>query len=240
MFSEKRNSYIFYRSFYEALEDLTDNEQLAIYKAITVYALEGKDPKITSYPKAIFRLIKPQLDANSMRYENGKKGAEYGKLGGRPKKETPNKPLNNPTETPNKNVNVNSNDNLELKSKVTPLFPQEESMIPFEKVWDIYDKKVGDKIKLKKKWDKLSIEKKIKALDHINKYVSNTEKQYRKNFETYLNNCSWDDEIIDNSISIIHSGFFEPKQKATLQMQTGKILLPKTEEAKQTLLNRLK
>ena len=47
-------------------------------------------------------------------------------------------------------------------------------------------------------------------------------------------------EIIENSISSNYSGFFEPKQKGIPQMQTGKILQPKTEEKKQNLLDRLK
>ena len=117
-----RDSYVFYRSFYEAMEDLPDKEQLDIYRAITQYALEGKEPEISSYTKAIFKLIKPQLDANIRKRENGKKGGEFGKLGGRPKKEnpikTPPKPHTDTTETPNANANANVNVNsLENENK---------------------------------------------------------------------------------------------------------------------------
>jgi hypothetical protein len=47
-------------------------------------------------------------------------------------------------------------------------------------------------------------------------------------------------EIIENSISNNYSGFFEPKEKISQQIDTGKILFPKTENKKQTLLKRLK
>ena len=67
----------------------------------------------------------------------------------------------------------------------------------FEFFWNLYDKKVGDKKKLIKKWSKLSKETKQKIFDHIPRYKEATpEKKFRKNFETYLNNESWNDEII--------------------------------------------
>jgi len=69
--------------------------------------------------------------------------------------------------------------------------------IDFEIFWNAYDKKVGDKKKLKKKWDKLKEEEQAKALKHIELYKqSQPDKQYRKNPETYINNKSWNDEII--------------------------------------------
>ena len=114
------DSMIFYRSFYEAISKLEPSLQLEIYNAIFDYGLCEEELALSPMACAIFELIKPQIDANNRRRENGKKGAEYGKLGGRPKKEnpeiTPRKPQGNPTETPNVNynvnVNVNENENL--------------------------------------------------------------------------------------------------------------------------------
>ena len=69
--------------------------------------------------------------------------------------------------------------------------------LSFEHVWNLYQKKRGDKAKLKKKWEKLSVADKQSALRHIPLYVASTpDKQYRKDFGTYINNSSWNDEII--------------------------------------------
>lgn len=118
----ERGSFIFYRSFKEALEEVGDADKLIIYEAICDYALDKKEPiNLTGYPKALFRLIKPQLDANWKRYEAGVKygglGAEYGKKGGRPKKETLSKPSNIPLQTEFKPSNVNHNENLNDNEK---------------------------------------------------------------------------------------------------------------------------
>lgn len=103
-----RDSFVFYRSFFEALQDVPIEERACIYDAICAYSLNDTGPKLTGMQLAIFKLIRPNIDANKRKYENGKKGAGYGKKGGRPKKnnpkETPNKPQDNPTRTPNVDV----------------------------------------------------------------------------------------------------------------------------------------
>jgi len=69
----------------------------------------------------------------------------------------------------------------------------------FENFWNLYDKKVGDKIKLQKKYYLLSKEEKEKIFNTLPEYVKSTpEKKFRKMPETYLNNKSWNDEIIYN------------------------------------------
>ena len=77
----KRDSFVFYRSFYEAIKELTDEEQLTMYKALAKYALEGELDELTGVWKVVFTLVKPQLDANNKKYTDGKKG-------GRPPKTT--------------------------------------------------------------------------------------------------------------------------------------------------------
>lgn len=84
--------------------------------------------------------------------------------------------------------------------------------IPFENFWNLYDKKVGEKTKLEKKWKALKPEEREKAIKHIVAYkISQPEKKFRKDPATYLNNKSFNDEIITTNgnqqlQSIIGSG----------------------------------
>ena len=66
----------------------------------------------------------------------------------------------------------------------------------FEKVWQLYGKKGNKKTSLRR-WEILSAKNKNLAFVHIPQYVTATpDIQYRKNFETYLNQEAWNDEII--------------------------------------------
>ena len=129
-----RDSFIFYGSFYEAISCLDDATRLQCYDAVASYAITGIDPELNGVAKAIFALIKPQIDANNKRYNNGCKGAEYGKKGGRPVTKNPigvndenpigdtsKNPIGvndeNPKETPNENEKENENVNENEKEK---------------------------------------------------------------------------------------------------------------------------
>lgn len=107
---DNRESFIFYRSFKESLEGLDDSDKLIMYEAIAGYALDRTPPKLSGFPRALFSLIKPQLDANWKRYENGKKGGEHGYKGGAPIGNQNASKQNNPKTTPNVNDNVNDNE----------------------------------------------------------------------------------------------------------------------------------
>ena len=67
----------------------------------------------------------------------------------------------------------------------------------FENFWNLYDKKVGDKNKIIKKFNALKEADKTKIFESLPEYIISTpDKKFRKNPETYLNNHSWNDEII--------------------------------------------
>ena len=120
----ERESFVFYRSFYEGIKELPRDIQGEVLTAIMEYGLNGATTENQKpITKAMFALIKPQIDANNQRFDNGKRG-------GRPKADCnqtetetkPNhnqtitklKPNHNQTETksePNVNDNVNVNDN---------------------------------------------------------------------------------------------------------------------------------
>ena len=133
-----RDSMIIYRSFYEAIKELPDENKLNVLMAVLEYGIDGEEPELSGIDSALFLLMRPQIEANQKRYDNGKKGADYGTRGGRPKndetpketpntenenpKQTPKKPQANPKETPNtENENPkqtpNVNDNVNVIEK---------------------------------------------------------------------------------------------------------------------------
>ena len=75
-------SFVFYRSFRDAIQEMSDTDQLSTLLAICDYALYGVEPKLNGVlPRAVFTVARPSIDANKAKRMNGKKG-------GRPKKET--------------------------------------------------------------------------------------------------------------------------------------------------------
>lgn len=80
----------------------------------------------------------------------------------------------------------------EVETEVTNVFPT------FDNFWEAYGKKV-DRIKCEAKWKKIPQVTREKIMAHVIEYVKSTpDPQYRKNPATYLNNESWNNEIIRN------------------------------------------
>lgn len=69
---EGRNSFIFYRSFYESIREFPKENRADVYDAICALALDGEEIGLEGIAKAIFILIKPQIEANNKRYMSGK------------------------------------------------------------------------------------------------------------------------------------------------------------------------
>lgn len=66
----------------------------------------------------------------------------------------------------------------------------------FDDFWNLYDKK-EDRPKCEKKWKTIKQGAREKIMEHLELYVRSTpDKKYRKNPITYLNNQSWENEII--------------------------------------------
>lgn len=81
--------------------------------------------------------------------------------------------------------------------KVTAPPKEVKDEYTFERAWNLYDKKVGCKEKLEKKWNSMNKKDRKAAIEYIPLYVlSKPDKQYRKNFQTFLNQRGWEDELI--------------------------------------------
>ena len=81
----ERNGFVFFAEYYtalQALETLTAEEQLAVYKAIVRKGLLDIDPNTEELPvaaRAMWVFMAPKMEAYATRYDNGNRG-------GRPKK----------------------------------------------------------------------------------------------------------------------------------------------------------
>ena len=110
-------------------------------------------------------------------------------------------------ENDNRNDNLNSSREESVREeKIDPTTPvNDEEITPvqivtaltFDEFWELYDKKVGLKEKVRKRFEAITEKDREKMIDHISDYkLSQPDKQYRKDPMTYLNNKSWNDEII--------------------------------------------
>lgn len=211
MSQEIRDTFIFYRSFYEMAKEMSDAERLTFFDAICEYALNFKEVELKGIAKICFIGAKPNISANTKRYQNGKLGAEHGIKGGRPK--TPKKPLKNPTgdfennpkETPNKNKDVNNNKDLECKSELEmEIIPKpkgsikpttEEIIIPNFIDAELWNGFLEMRIRAKAKPTDLAIRGILNKLE---------------DFES--KNRGWANNALQSSIENNWKGVFEPKK----------------------------
>lgn len=140
----KRESFVFYRSFFDSLDILPEDYQLLLYRAIAKYGLDMENPTFpesneSRFAQSIWNGIRPQLDANYQKFLNGCKGSQFGKKGGNPNfqkgKPNPYYAKDNPKDNPKKSPNVNENDNENVNEndkKGTRAKNNKELKLPFD------------------------------------------------------------------------------------------------------------
>ena len=80
--TEKRNHFTFFRSFQEAIDQCEESDQLALYRSIVGYALDGNNPSFENpLLKMAWTLIKPNLRIGWVRSRNGLKAGGVSKPG---------------------------------------------------------------------------------------------------------------------------------------------------------------
>lgn len=156
------DSMVFYRSFYEAAMLLQKKDRFMLYEAIFNYQFSDEIPSLPQHIAAYWLLIKPQIDSNIKKRENGKLGKSFGKLGGRPKENNPigdneNNPIGDIEENPygenkitpnananvNANVNENTNENIKDTLVTLPVTTEhiEKAITPYKQIVDEYNKR---------------------------------------------------------------------------------------------------
>jgi len=161
-----RDTMIFYRSFYEAIKELPPENKIEVYDAIFSYSLDFSEPDLSGISKTIFTLIKPQLDANIKRFENGKKPKQKQKES---ETEAKQKQKESETET-NNNNNVNNNNNNNKNINVNN--DEEENFSPDEFSEEKEKEKAKHFLKTAKpsQIDRLRMQHKL-SVEHYNEKV---------------------------------------------------------------------
>lgn len=81
---QKKDGFIFYKSFYDSINALDESMQLEVYKALAEYGLTGEmGDDLSPIAKALLTAMIPTIDNANKRYAAS---VENGKKGGRPKK----------------------------------------------------------------------------------------------------------------------------------------------------------
>lgn len=232
----ERDSMVFYRSFYEAIKDLHAEDQVNAFHAIMEYALNGVEKCDSPTARMALILVKPQIDKNNQRFENGKKGGR-----GNNQTETKQEP-NSANAEPNVNDNVNDNvnvinplnppkgdeqaENLTVETARGAGTPVDQSMTPaqgFTEFWELYPRKVG-KGAAEKAWEKIKPGKTLsgmifQAIECAKKSAEWNKEggRYIPNPATWLNQKRWEDQLTPESKnsrsydieSFEHSGAFD-------------------------------
>lgn len=220
----ERESFVFYRSFYDAILDLDDKQTRDLLIAVCERALNWNDIELTDkMSRMAMNLIRPQLDANTKRYTDW--------CGWwRPKKTWDNsqKPLvsekittgyENWKPNVNDNVNVNVNENEkgcgEKREANNTLDANASRWIVGEKrvVGKTLSMKLGELwlepelIELAETYDKCKKGKKLSKFQDEQLKI-----RVNKLRKCWFNTIEWMKEVLENSIAGWYEWIFELKQ----------------------------
>lgn len=115
-----RESYVFYKSFYESIDSLPTKEMQAdAYKALMEYGFFGNEPSPDNIGYTMWLAFRKQMDVNQKRYENSKKG-------GRPKKAS--------------NTDANASKSIQKDANEEPveIVTDESHRVPYQEIVNMY------------------------------------------------------------------------------------------------------
>lgn len=187
-----RKAFNFYKSYFDIYNEIeTDGEKVKFITALLNKQFYGIEPTLSGMAKFAYISQKHSIDAQVVGYEKGKGLKLTPPMGGVTKGVTP---------SPPKEVQVQVQEKGKEQEKGQ--YAKCEILInySFEEFWELYDKKIGLKSKLEKRWNRYSGEIRHQIMQHIPAYRnSQPDKRYRQNPETYFNNESWNNEIINKN-----------------------------------------
>ena len=231
----KKESFVYYRSFWDAIQTRPDNERLALYDAILLYAFEGKQSELQGVEYSIFTLIKPQIDANHRKWENGFKGGRpnSNKVGLKDVGEG-----SDEITTGFKNENLMRNEEGEMKKEKRKMRNEEGERSNEEGTMDNEEREMkndeyyNENDNLNHQWKKpskefeqfwdlypkkvgkkeaeeifksLNPEEQSAAVNNISRLYSQTPTQFVPKPSKYLSESRWEDEVIEQATKSYNS-----------------------------------
>jgi len=177
-----RDSFIFYRSFYQSVRKLPAKDKAEILDAVCSYALDGEEIAMGVVPEAIFTVIKPNLDANRRKWANGCKAKTKGQAKDKQKISKPeakDKQTRSKAEG-NVDVNVNVDVNKDVNNNVYKDLAEGLSFILEEKL----NRKLNNKSWIKE--IKLLIEKdlvnRVNAVEDVKKVIQEISNRFGEKY----------------------------------------------------------
>lgn len=217
---KKVKSIILYLDNIAAINCLSDANAGLIFKAILEYANTGKLPEFEQEGiSALFMMFVAQIDRDTEAYiakceknaENARKRYEA--------KKAANACDGNHTHTieclsksnPKNKSNSNSDDNCSNEHIIRGEIAQEPIAVvktdyPFEMVWKVYDKPIGNQKKLRSLWNVLTEEEREQCFTYVSEYVKMRPQIYRKNFENFITSKTWLNEPLTFETNGTHFG----------------------------------
>lgn len=180
---------ILYRSFYDAIKLLPNDIQLEIFRAIFEYGLDEIEPTLSAGALPFWLLIKPNLQANRTKWENGCK-AKSKQI--RSKTEAKHKQKASKVEA-NVDVDVNVDEEVNVNGKLD--LSGYGQMAYLVQRWIDYKKSIKDN---------------YKSQQSLDLFVKNLIKYSGGNAQVA-------EEIIETSMANQWKGIFEPKNKKNEQ-----------------------
>ncbi len=200
----------------DAIGFLTDEEAGQMFKAIYDYADVGVVPKFAGPMMSVFAMIRSQIDRSRDAYKEKclKNSANARKRYASKQQETnermpsdsnacdgiPPHPvacLPNPNPKQNPNPNIDDGTNISIINDVEMIEGEE---YPFYKIWEMYDKPIGDQEQLRHRWNALSHDDKKAIFAYVPLYVqARPERKYRKDFANFLTYRTWETTPINSA-----------------------------------------
>ncbi|WP_280747311.1 DUF6291 domain-containing protein [Parabacteroides sp. PF5-9] len=186
-----KNSLVLYFQQYEAIKGLSLEDKGLLLDVVFGYAMSGEIPSdLPPLVSMAFSFIRTAMDIDSEKYE---KKCERNKENIRKRWNDFNTKEYDRIESNNSNTKHTDTD-TDTDINIVESFDS-TSELSFDFIWSLYEKKGNKKTSINR-WNKLSSKNKKLALNHIPLYVRSTpDKRFRKNFEVYINQEVWNDEL---------------------------------------------